>query len=287
MNRQPLRPITEDEVRAYKEDGVVCLRGMFDAEWCERMRVAAIDYMNQNSWRSKLVVNPGEKSRFYISTFMCHKEPNFLALRERSPMGELAARLMRAASVRFFYDQLFVKEPGASAITHWHHDLPYWPLRGQDIVSIWLALTPVDKASSGVEYVAGSHKWGKTYRAVTPDEDPRYTDTSLEPCPDFSTRYGDPDLRFLSWSLQPGDVVCHHPLTVHGASGNPSASVTRVGVSVRYIGADAIWDPREHVLQMPVQPALASGTYPSDDEIFPVIWDSDRGLLRAGTSQDR
>ena len=41
LHRQPLRPITEDEVRAYRDDGIVCLRGLFDPHWVEHLRAAA------------------------------------------------------------------------------------------------------------------------------------------------------------------------------------------------------------------------------------------------------
>jgi len=41
MNESPPRDITDDEVAAYARDGIVCLRGMFDAEWVARLRAAA------------------------------------------------------------------------------------------------------------------------------------------------------------------------------------------------------------------------------------------------------
>ncbi len=280
MNRLPLSAISAEELRAYAEDGVVCLRQMFDREWCERMYAAAIRYMQENTWRSRQVLKEGENARFYISTFMCHKDPDFLALREQSPMAEIAACLMQVDQVRFFYDQLFVKEAGTSAVTQWHQDLPFWPMQGRDIASVWLALTPVSRESSGVEYIAGSHRWGKFYRAVTPDEDQGFTDQSLETCPDFSQRYDDPGLRFLSWKLEPGDVVCHHPLTVHGAGGNSSPKQVRVGVSLRYMGNDVRWDPRKHVMPLPENPAVEPGQYPADDRVFPPIWSRAAGLAR-------
>ena len=224
------------------------------------------------------VKRPDETGRFYSNVFMCGSDPDFLAFRDESPAAEIAATLMRVDKVRFWYDQLFIKEPNTKAVTQWHHDLPYWPFRGTHLVSLWVAFTPVTRESSGVEYIAGSHKWGKFYRAVTPDEDPAFTDFSLEPCPNFDEpQYrNDPNLRYLSWSLQPGDVVCHHPLTVHGAGGNESASQRRIGLSIRFLGDDVQWDPREKVVKIPVQPKVKPGEHPSDDAVFPVIWEKGR-----------
>ena len=40
MNRDPIRPITDEEVSVYETDGVVCLRRMFDADWVAHLRDA-------------------------------------------------------------------------------------------------------------------------------------------------------------------------------------------------------------------------------------------------------
>ena len=37
MNRELPRPITDDEIRAYDEDGAVCVRGQFERGWIDRM----------------------------------------------------------------------------------------------------------------------------------------------------------------------------------------------------------------------------------------------------------
>ena len=83
-----------------------------------------------------------------------------MALVAGSPAAEIAARLMGVPDVRYFYDQLFIKEPGTQAPTDWHHGLPFWPFKGNHIASVWIALTPVNQENSGLVYVAGSHNWG-------------------------------------------------------------------------------------------------------------------------------
>lgn len=272
MNRKPLNPITEKDILDYERDGVVCLRGMFDQDWIERVTPAVDRLMAGASRRSREAVKDGESGRFHVSTFGSRWDPDLLALVMQSPAAEIGARLMRQPEVRFFYDQLFVKEPGTQAVTHWHHDLPYWPFRGGDIASIWIALTPVTRETSGLEYVAGSHKWGKFFKAITPDEDPAYN-SDLEPCPDFSLDENRTDQTILSWSLEAGDVIVHHPLTVHGAGGNASVGQRRIGLSVRYIGRDARWDPRPATLPVEGDPKLAPGDHPSKaPDIFPVVW---------------
>ena len=273
MNRSPLRPITEDEIRTYEEDGVVCLRGLFDDDWIKRMHDASVTHMETGAGRTRVVDRPDETGKFYSTVFMCGYDPEFQAFRDDSPAAEIGATLMRCDRARFWYDQLFIKEPTTVAPTQWHHDLPYWPFMGEHLVSIWVALTPATTESSGLQYVKGSHKWGKFYRAVTPDEDPAFTDPDLEPCPNFTEQADDPEITLLEWDLEPGDCVCHHPLAVHGAGPNKSSTQRRIGLSIRFFGDDVRYDPRPFTVKLPVEPDCAPGAYPADDKLFPVIWE--------------
>ena len=207
--------------------------------------------------------------RFFSTTFLAAEDARFRNFALGSVLPDVAGQIMRTRDVRFFYDQLFIKEPGTTSVTAWHNDLPYWPLRGDDIVSLWVALTPVDARSSGVQYIAGSHRWRTMFQAITPDKDPAFMDPSLRPAPNYS----DPAVRgeetLLSWDLEPGDVLVHHPLTAHGAAGNANAERIRIGLSIRYIGDDARWDPRRYVMSLPIAPEVADGAYPADDRAFP------------------
>ena len=38
MKYQPIRQITEDEIRTYEDDGIVCLRQFFDADTVNMLR---------------------------------------------------------------------------------------------------------------------------------------------------------------------------------------------------------------------------------------------------------
>lgn len=279
MNSTLDASITDDDVRAYREDGAICLRGVLDREWCERMLAASLRIMERPDDQTRDSREEGG-GRFYRNLWMARRDPEFAALRDQSPMAELAARLMGASEVRYFYDQLFIKEPGTRMRTQWHQDLPFWPFRGGDIVSLWIALTPVSKATSGVEYVAGSHTWGKFYRAVTPEANPARMDPDAELCPDYE--HPPAGVRMLCWDMRPGDVLCHHPLTIHGAGGNASSTERRVGLSIRFFGKDTRYDPRPYAMRLDIEPRVAPGEFPVDDACYPVIWQKARGLLRAG-----
>lgn len=279
MNREPLHPVTEDEIRTYEDDGVVCIRGQFDREWLDHMLAvceAQIDAPTGRALRSKQ--NDDDPGQVITGSFMSRETPAFMDFIENSPAREIAARLMRLDEVRFFYDQIFIKEPGTLAPTAWHHDLPFWPFAGNDVASVWLALTPVTQENSGLVYVAGSHKWGRMFRpvpAVPRDGFALAEADGFEECPMFHREFDNPEYRFLSWDMEPGDCLVHHPLAVHGAGKNASLSQRRVALSTRYFGGDARWYGPRTIFKLPgaeSEEGLVRGRFPANDELFPVVW---------------
>jgi ectoine hydroxylase-related dioxygenase (phytanoyl-CoA dioxygenase family) len=254
------------DIQAYQRDGVVCLRGVLSPGQCTEMFQASVDFMIANKGRIRYAK---DDKRFFSAAFMSDTVPAFDNFAKNSQLPSIAAQLMNNVKmVRFFYDQLFIKAPGTQARTAWHNDLSYWPFRGDNIISIWCALTPVTRESSGVEYVPGTH-WNKTlYRAVTTDDDEKFIDPSLLPCPDFTQDKG-----LLSWDMKSGDVLCHHPFTIHGSGANNSLTEQRIGLSLRYLGEDVSWYPSKYVMQVPKNiQQLVVGEYPADDKVFPPIY---------------
>ena len=74
MNKTPGNKITKDDIRAYDEDGVVCLRQMFDREWVDRMHDASLRYIESGvgdhrvrDIRQALLVHPKSPHIFRIS----------------------------------------------------------------------------------------------------------------------------------------------------------------------------------------------------------------------------
>lgn len=270
--------IDREAITAYERDGVVCVRSVVDPATVQQLLNASNALMDQGPREfdpSKSLVHLGdmesvadEPGRFFGGVFMSQEEPVFRDFALHSALPETAAALMQSDVARFFYDQLFMKDPGTISPTTWHNDMPFWPLTGSDLISCWVALTPVTIEESGLEYVAGSHRWNKWYQATMD----LLRDETMEEAPDFGKPENREGQRIVGWDMQPGDVLFHHPLVVHGASGNRSQTKRRVGLSVRYIGNDAQWAPRMKAMPLPRPPAVEPGSYPADDAAFPIAW---------------
>jgi ectoine hydroxylase-related dioxygenase (phytanoyl-CoA dioxygenase family) len=145
-----LREISQDEISQYERDGAVCLRGLFEPAWVERISSALERLLNTDRGKRGDLTAPNSPGRFNNATFMWRFDADFRAFVFESPAAEIARQLMRSRTSRFLYDHLFVKEPRTRESTPWHHDQPYWPVRGDQVCSIWLSLDSVTKETSGL-----------------------------------------------------------------------------------------------------------------------------------------
>lgn len=268
--RDPVSPattiVTDADVEAFERDGAICLRGVFDAAWIERTSAAVDRVIAAPSPYSRQ--RGDQDGRFHNDFFLWDRDEDFAAFAIESPAADIARSVMRSEHVNLFFDHLLVKQPRASEPTPWHHDLPYWPVDGTQICSVWVGLDPVTAATGGVEYVAGSHRWGSRFEPATFIKDRPFEDQGLEPIPDIDgqrDRY-----RILSWDLEPGDCLVHHALTVHGAPGNSTADRRRRGLALRFTGDDARYDPHPGTFRLLRDPGIAPGA-PMDCDLFPRV----------------
>jgi ectoine hydroxylase-related dioxygenase (phytanoyl-CoA dioxygenase family) len=266
-----------DEIAAALDrDGATVVRAVVAQDWIERMRGAIEAEMAGASATSSEYGKTA--SRFYGDFFLWLRNAHFRDFAFNSPLPELAARAMRSATVNLLYDQLFVKEPGSLERTPWHQDLPYWPVEGSQILSIWVPFDAAGPDNGVVTYVRGSHLWGKTYRPQAFDDRNAgaFAASPYERMPEIDADSG--RYEFLSWSLEPGDVLIHKGLTIHGASGNQSSDRRRRALAVRYTGDDARYSLRPgNFMQMQSvranvpAPTLAEGA-PMGGTLFPRVW---------------
>lgn len=266
MTTDPVRALTTQERSALQNDGVTCLRQVLSAQWLATI-ANGVDQVHASG--SELGERLSMKDRGFTSDlFMWLMNDQFKSVVFESPLSELARQAMGAGSATHWYDQLFVKEPGADVPTPWHHDLTFWPIAGDQIVSFWIPLDPVTKESSGLEYVKGSHKWPNRYKAITPDYNSYMVDPELEDVPDIDAERDRFDL--IDWDMEPGDVLAFHPLIIHGSAGNSSRTTRRRALASRWVGDDVVYSPRKHTMPLPPAHGLEPGDRLSGP-LFPTV----------------
>ncbi|MEM7704529.1 MAG: phytanoyl-CoA dioxygenase family protein [Pseudomonadota bacterium] len=236
---QPKRQLTSEEVERFREDGVILLRNALEPNWLELVEAGIERGRSELSMIGKFM-SRGTQG-YEMDVFLWKRIDELRDAIYYGPFAQWAQELMGSAEVRFFYDQMFVKEAGTDAPTPWHQDLSFWPIRGEQICSMWMPVDPVSRESSGLMYVKGSHRWPQRFKAISPDYFEPIIDEQMDDIPDINA---DPDAYDLvDWDMEPGDILMFHPLTLHGSYGNSHRERRRRAIAFRWVGDDVIYAP--------------------------------------------
>lgn len=267
MNASDHFHLTDEDVARFQTDGAVLLKGVF-SNWVDGAREAIEENKRNPSWRERTYRPDDGSAPFFQDYVVWSQFGGYRALVAESPMPALAAQLMQSSTARIFHDHILVKEPGNSVVTPWHQDQPYYLVQAQKNVSFWVPLDPVPRERT-IEYVAGSHRWGKSFKPQRFDGTDLFENDSSEVVPDVDAERD--NLGILGWAMEPGDAVAFSFGTLHGAPANSSPTRRRV-VSIRWVGDDARFVRRAGTTS-PAFPDLAyEDGAPFEGEDFPVLY---------------
>ena len=263
--------ITEADIKAYQQDGVVCLRNVIPPHWIERLREGVETDFSNPAPHVEIYTGKGDPGYFFNDFDLWRHIPVLRDFVFEGPCAEIAARLMGSKQVTFFYDHVFVKEPGTRSPTHWHQDQPYMAVDGRQFCSNWI---PLDSISTEItiEFVRGSHDWGRMFAPFDSLTDgSRHPSKVFERCPDIEATRDDYDI--VSWELEPGDAMFFQALMVHQGRNNPTRNKRRRTITHRWLGDDATYILREPAAEFPKHPTdLQTGQPFHLDPQFPVVW---------------
>lgn len=258
--------LTEEEKQTFRRDGVIHVPGAISPEWIDPM-LAAVER----------VTVKGKSFGLTIRSYAVDEE--FRQFTFDTGLAELAAQATDSEQVRVYFDQIFVKKANTgSQVFDWHQDHPYWPIGGTQVASTWVALTAATAETSSLEFVKGSHLWGKTYRPPGSREMLNglfdgFAEMADEICDDEIVDFENhPDeYEILGYAVEPGDALLFDYRVLHRSRGNP-ADHARVAVSWRWLGDDATWQWR-HGKEPVIDPSMTThqpGDLITDDKTFPI-----------------
>jgi ectoine hydroxylase-related dioxygenase (phytanoyl-CoA dioxygenase family) len=144
-----------------------------------------------------------------------------------SVLGDIAADLT-GGPVKFYHSKVNFKLPEGGAEIGWHQDWAVFPHTNSNIVALSVPLNPSRSGNGCLQTLPGSHRQGPRSHW----DQGRYTLN----CNAGMTAA---DLaQVVDNEFDPGDIVAHHGLAVHGSSANRSSAV-RTTYIVQYVAADA------------------------------------------------
>ncbi|MGK0169723.1 MAG: ectoine hydroxylase-related dioxygenase (phytanoyl-CoA dioxygenase family) [Gammaproteobacteria bacterium] len=261
--------INEQTTVEYETQGAVCLRGVFEPQWLAMLAAGVEENMRAPGPHAKYYTEAGAPGYFFGDYCNWQRIEPYRQFALESPAAEIAGALMRSQKVNFFHEHVLVKEPATSDRTPWHHDQPYWVVDGRQVVSLWVPLDPVARDVC-VEFIAGSHRWGKWFAPKRFADNNDHPGAQGEAVPDIDSEREQHQV--LSWALAPGDCIAFHALTLHGAPGNNSASVRRRAVATRWTGDDARFVRREGFMSPPFDDVHLDIGAPMDSPHFPIVY---------------
>ena len=276
----------------YEEHGVVKLPGLIPPTVCEEL----LRVIDQTAARVNDPPTPTQGLSF--GTFpgkmtIRHQWRENKKVRDfllRPELVDTMARVVGTNELRLWYDLTFIHdglsdgETGTG--TAWHHDIAAFPWKGDQLPSLWMALTPSNAERSRLMFIDGSHKSvpGLYRLAAMPVADDGYA-----PLPDFDALIAKGEAKVLTWDCEPGDAIILHPYTVHGAKGNKGSkgSGRRVAMTTRWFGDDVRFLPTHGYKgnQIPgvTESPIATGGKPRG-EYFPLAWSRKAADAKGGTT---
>ena len=121
----------------------------------------------------------------------------------------------------------WIKEAGSQSFVSWHQDLHYWGLDANDLVSVWLALSPATLESGCMRVLPRSHTGD-----LLPHNDEYEQDNLLTRGQEIAVKVDESET--VAMPLEPGEISLHNVRLAH-ASGPNRSSDRRIGISLHYM----------------------------------------------------
>lgn len=270
------RPITRDEVAAYRLTGVVLLRGLLDLATVnslrrcidEAARHTSSDGAARDPYEASLLLRPEQEGDDALDPALAEKVREFRRFTQRGPGPEIAASLLGGEQITFYGERVALQEPGIGKATAFHQDAAELDITGDQCCVLWIPVDPVGSETGTMMFWRGSHKSGTIYLPQTDARTP-VQGVRIDPLPDLEN--GPEQFAVVHFDVEPGDVIVHHYRTVHGAGGNLSRYQVRRAASLSYCGDDIRFRTRPWAPPLSRRVQLKDGD-PLAGPGFPVVW---------------
>ncbi len=265
--------LSDEQVRQFRADGMLILPQLIEPGFAARI-AARYDalfrgkfetglYPDEWNWqegrdrpdRSRQICN-GWKSDYTIASLVLRPE-----------IGRLCAQLAGWPGARIAQDNVIWKPPGAKSLGY-HQDNSYndWIVPGE-MLSCWVALDRTTAAGGTIEYVRGSHLWGRfpPARQFHAPEDYR-----AEMIAAARSLGHEPEIVFVE--VPAGGCAFHHGWTWHGSGPNLADHPRRSAVA-HCMSSSARYHPTQ--ISYIYNRYKRHGDTAMDESFFPVLWRED------------
>ena len=225
---------TQEQQRAWEEEGYYILRGVVSSEEAAEMRGVIKNVILSPEPDARTDIDPmdpmgdtpaARASRFRKLNRFCHTAPLIWHAVHAGAMAPLARHYM-GDEVLLKFSSVFIKPARTGAATPWHQDNGLWRDGETEPFNFWMALDPATKENGCLQFIPGSHQTEIVPHVLY--EDSIHGELPRGRVKEMIAAHGVEHIE-----LQPGDVVCWHSSLWHYSPINTSER-GRIGIAGVY-----------------------------------------------------
>ncbi|MDF2096724.1 phytanoyl-CoA dioxygenase family protein [Aquibaculum arenosum] len=206
--------LTPEQKRSFEEDGLVFVRGLFDAQETGLLRRA----MEEDPAIRAHMIDRADADGAATRISLWNRAGNSVyGLAARCARMVDTAEDLLGEEVYHFQSKLTAKEPRVGGAWEWHQDYGYWYYNGclrPNMLSCMIALDRTDRTNGCLQIVKGSHHLGRIDHVPVSSKqnaaDPERMEHILE------------KHEVVYCELDPGDAVIFHCNALHRSDQNRS-----------------------------------------------------------------
>ena len=202
--------IIRDYLSEYDKNGYFLIKGLFSID---ELQPLINESENFSTHPSKFSVRDAKGNPAQLISWT-HLANDFIGVLPRLKKMVSIPELILGKEVSHWHSKISFKNPGSKSGWDWHQDFGHWYREGclsPDMLSIGIALTPMNQDNGSLNFIRCSHKFGRIDHIPTGHSnsaDPEYVTEALK-------RY-----EVVPCILNPGDAVVFHCNLLHGSGPN-------------------------------------------------------------------
>jgi len=162
--------LTEEQLRAYKKDGYILLKGLFNKEEVQALKKAALSdrELDKNSYGR----DDGEGGTVRLSIWN-HPGDTIYGMFARSERLVDVAEELLEGEVYHYHSKMILKDAKVGGAWTWHQDYGYWynfGLLQPLLTSVTIAVDKATKENGCLQVLKGSHSIGRVDHTLTGDQ---------------------------------------------------------------------------------------------------------------------
>jgi ectoine hydroxylase-related dioxygenase (phytanoyl-CoA dioxygenase family) len=206
-------PITDQQVAAYRRDGYVLAKGMFDAAEARLLAQAAREdrALDQHAFGRA----DGEGGTVRLSLWN-HPGDTIYGMVARCDSIVTSAEKLLEGEVYHYHSKMIMKDARVGGAWAWHQDYGYWYQNGvlfPLLTSAFIAVDPATRENGCLQVIRGSHELGRIEHVLTGEQ----AGADRDRVDEIRKR-----LELVHVEMDPGDTLFFHCNLLHRSDQNRS-----------------------------------------------------------------